>query len=486
MADENETNEVAMSHKGKKISSYTLKFKLEAIAFAELNSINSASKKFNVERKRIREWSKCKESLQSLKKKDRGSKRKRLDGGGRKPLDQQMEEVLVEWIYDRRDKGLRVSRKLIMKKALFVYNEKAKENDSENSKTFVASTGWLQKFMHRNGLSLRRKTSVAQKDPSKLIDKLVSYILHARRYASKYNYLPSNIIAMDETPVWSDMISDTTVHKTGDKTVTMKTTGHEKLRVSVCLTAKADGTKLKPFIVFKGAKRESKALNDEFKTRCVVASSSNGWMNTELTLEYTKKVLGSFSFGKRFLAWDSYECHMESSVAAALKSSNIDQVIIPGGCTKYIQAPDVSWNKPFKAMCTEKYDQWLAEEGIHNETAEGNLKAPPRRRVVEWILESWSSLAVDIIKRSFKSCALNIKVDGSEDDDIHCFKESQPCAAGKEMLKTQMQVLQDAEDEANPFSSISVTDSDVEEAANEVFILDDDDDDTTLRMISLT
>ena len=70
MADENETNEVAMSHKGKKVSSYTLKFKLEAIAFAELNSINSASKKFNVERKRIREWSKCKESLQSLKKKD--------------------------------------------------------------------------------------------------------------------------------------------------------------------------------------------------------------------------------------------------------------------------------------------------------------------------------------------------------------------------------------------------------------------------------
>jgi len=197
MADENETNEVAMSHKGKKISSYTLKFKLEAIAYAELNSINSASKKFNVERKRIREWSKCKESLQSLKKKDQGSKRKRLDGGGRKPLDQQMEEVLVEWIYDRRDKGLRVSRKLIMKKALFVYNEKAKEN----GKTFVASTGWLQKFMHRNGLSLRRKTSVAQKDPSKLIDKLVSYILQTRRYFSKYDYSPSNIVAMDKTPV---------------------------------------------------------------------------------------------------------------------------------------------------------------------------------------------------------------------------------------------------------------------------------------------
>ena len=212
----------------------------------------------------------------------------------------------------------------------------------------------------------------------------------------------------------------------------------------------------------------------------MVASSSNDWMNTELTLEYTKKVLGSFFFGKRFLAWDSYECYMESSVVAALKSSDIDQVIIPGLCTKYIQAPNVLWNKPFKAMCTEKYDQWLAEEGIHNETTGSNLKAPPRRHVVEWILESWSSSAVDIIKRSFKSCALNIKADGSEDDDIHCFKESQPCAAGKEMLKIQIQVLQDVEDEANPFSSISVTELNVEETSNEVFILDDDIEDDFL------
>ena len=39
-------------------------------------------------------------------------------------------------------------------------------------------------------------------------------------------------------------------------------------------------------------------------------------------------------------------------------------------------------------------------------------------------------------KRSFKSCAQNIKVDGSEDDNNHCFKELQPFAAGKKMRKT--------------------------------------------------
>ena len=44
---------------------------------------------------------------------------------------------------------------------------------------------------------------------------------------------------MNETPIWADMVSDTTVDVIGKKIVTVKTTGHEKSPVSVCLAAKA-------------------------------------------------------------------------------------------------------------------------------------------------------------------------------------------------------------------------------------------------------
>ena len=90
------------------------------------------------------------------------------------------------------------------------------------------------------GLSLRWKTSVAQKGPSRLIDKLVSYILHARHCAAKYNYSATNVIAMDEMPVWSDVVSDTIVNMTGAREVTVKSAGHEECRVSVCLATKAE------------------------------------------------------------------------------------------------------------------------------------------------------------------------------------------------------------------------------------------------------
>ena len=42
-----------------------------------------------------------------------------------------------------------------MRKALFNYNKKAKENNIENIVTFVVSKGWLQMCMRRNGLSLK-------------------------------------------------------------------------------------------------------------------------------------------------------------------------------------------------------------------------------------------------------------------------------------------------------------------------------------------
>ena len=63
---------------------------------------------------------------------------------------------------------------------------------------------------------------------------------------------------------------------------------------------------------------------------------------------------------------------------SSLHAKKIDVSIVPRGCTKYIQTPDVSWNKPFKVLATEKYGQWLAEKGINQLTSVGNLKPPLR------------------------------------------------------------------------------------------------------------
>ena len=174
----------------------------------------------------------------------------------------------------------------------------------------------------------------------------------------KTNFSPDRIIAMDETAVWSDIVGNVTVDTTGTKDVPFKLTANEKVKVSVCLTSKAERTKLKPYIVFQDAKREAKALNEEFKNRCVAGSSSNGWMNEELVLKFLRQVLRMFSFKKLLFAWVTFDANMTEHVRKLLKQMKTD-ALIPGGCTKYVQAPDVIWKKPFKGHIMESYDEWL-------------------------------------------------------------------------------------------------------------------------------
>ena len=146
---------------------------------------------------------------------------------------------------------------------------------------------------------------------------------------------------------------------------------------------------------------------------------------------------------------------------------------MPGGCTKYIQAPNVSWNKPFK-LCTKKYDEWLATVGIHEETVAGNLKAPPRKTILQWILDSWAELHTGVIKKSFTSCALNLPVDGSNDDAIHCFKKGQLCSTGQALLKSQLDILDQSETNPFVYQRSKYTSSDVEEACPTIQQLDSD------------
>ena len=349
------------------------------VDYAKSKSNRDAARKYAIDEKRVREWRANADKLKQ------GAKKMRIEGGGCKIKNADLEEDLLDWIHERRANSLRVSRKLTMRKAKYMHDETAGDDPVAKNR-FHARRGWLEKFMKRNCLSLRRRTTTIQKDPAHIVDRLVQYVLHVRRMSRKYKLNPNSILAMNETAVWADMTAPTTVERCGEREVILKSTSHEKVRISVCLTAKADGTKLKPFIVFGGAKRECKELNTEFRNKCVIVSSKNAWMNEEVTLHFVETILGTFSFNRRLLAWDSFECHMMDSVKRELLKGKIENVIIPGGCTKYIQAPDVSWNKPLKSRIIDVYNEWLTD-GVQQFTKGGNQKPPLRRKMVEWVLK---------------------------------------------------------------------------------------------------
>lgn len=101
-------NKDAISHKGQKRKKYSLAVKKEVIAYAETHGNRPASRRFQVDEKRVREWRGNKAAIEGLITTKKGKERSRLTGGGRKPLSTEL-EVLLGWIESRRSRGLRVS-----------------------------------------------------------------------------------------------------------------------------------------------------------------------------------------------------------------------------------------------------------------------------------------------------------------------------------------------------------------------------------------
>jgi len=194
--------------------------------YAEENSGEQAARHFDVAPKRIRYWRKQRDELRLA---DKG--RARLAGAGRKKVSVALEAELPEWIYTMRDKHNRVSRKMIQNKAKEIYSSVG----DGAGKEFVASRGWLEIRLKRNNLSLRRCTTMAQKDPDLLTEKLVSFVDVFGKAVSAKGILEKDIIAMDETAVWFDMVSRSVIDKRGAKSVALKTTGHEKSHLTVVL-----------------------------------------------------------------------------------------------------------------------------------------------------------------------------------------------------------------------------------------------------------
>ena len=85
---------------------------------------------------------------------------------------------------------------------------------------------------------------------------------------------------------------------------------------------------------------------------------------------------------------------------------------------------------------------------------------------MNWILDSWTQLSSEITCKSFTSA-----IDGSDDNDIHCFKEKQPSHAGLEMLAEQTELATGQEE--NPFQ---VDPDEITEAAPQELIVDEDEE----------
>ena len=163
------------------------------------------------------------------------SKRMNKKGQGRKlSYSTILDEEILQCLMERREQELAIS--ILMLQA----HPRAKIITPINP-SFKASDGWAHKFMKRHKLVLRARTSMAQKLPGDLENRIVSFYSSLRKMRLSNDFPVQFIGYMDETMVYFDTVPGKTLHTCGAKTIKVRTTGTEKRHLTVVLSCTALG-----------------------------------------------------------------------------------------------------------------------------------------------------------------------------------------------------------------------------------------------------
>ena len=365
------------------------------------------AQQFKVSRSMVRAWRDQEDALHALNLKERKhgdtSRRRRRLKYASSPKFPDMEECLAEWVFAQREDGIGVHGKAISAKARELHAELYEGEPID----FNASKGWLSRFLQRNKLCSRRVTTVGQQLPDDAQDLAKEFLDDVKDDIAANDLAPVAVGNMDESPFWFDLPSNQTYDMQGVKTVRMRTTGHEKLRFSVVLTALANGTKLMPMLIFRNLKNVPKG---NFPKNCHIAVSKGGCMTTDLMTQWMDKVWqrrpGNIFRKPGLLVCDKHRSHTHADTVTALKRRFATSVVfIHGGMTSLLQPCDVSWNKSMKSKVRERWNAWL-QEGEKEFTRSGKRKRASYDMVAKWVVEAWDEVPREMISTSFVKCGL--------------------------------------------------------------------------------
>ena len=278
---------------------YSATFKLAVVKTAKSSSVYVAARSHSVDESMVWRWKWQENQLLVAERSStsRGEKRSRLSGGKVSQFTD-LEAQLFEWLVGERQQRRRVTRKSVRAKAKQLHTE------AGTAEQFSASAGWCANFFMRFRLTMRMKTHQSQRSPEDLIPTLTEFLLYLKKYFADHPAMTkSSIFAMDETAVWFDSTGSRTVEVIGAQSVPLASTGHDKANVTVALCAAADGKKLLPYIIFKGKGKTAEDKELKASRDIVVSYSDNGWFNSDLTVDWLKRVMGTFAFVRRLLIW---------------------------------------------------------------------------------------------------------------------------------------------------------------------------------------
>ena len=415
----------------------------------------------------LREWLQQEKYLNDMNNK---KEKYRLEGAGRLPDSIEYEEKLLKWIGEQRRLGIGISTNDIIYKA-FEFDKTMRD------KKYKTLLEWCYQLLKRYSYSIRKITHVGQsiKSSSKEDYKHFLEIVYAIRKENgdfKNNF---NIFNMDETPIYFEMVSNKTIEKIGEKTVTIVTHGSERTRISLLLCISASGEKLPPLLVFKGksdGNKIKKLKENEYvkKKKIFVECQENSWADNNIFMIWLNNVffrhkLEQENSAKKILIMDRATTHYDKNLSKLFKDNNSSFILIPPGLTRYIQPLDVSINGPLE----KKLIHWDTDFRIDSM----NKKKPNEFDIINCVYKIWYDkefINDKMIIDSFKITGISVSLDGSENHLIKYHSElSDEIYIPSELLAESNKIINDYELEMDNNTKKNIKDNNKDRAITDYF-----------------
>jgi DDE superfamily endonuclease len=388
-------------------------------AYGTPNNVSKTARKYSVYCSGLVDWN---SNLLLLKAKALINPHAKTTHAGREVHDIDVDPVIKDWILAQRTQNIAVHTRNIIQ---FAIQTKPPFKGGDVKK----QVKWVYRFLGRNGLSIRRPTRIGQKLSGHLQEVQDDMTRGVRERlavgGSLHGLDPKYFINMDQTAVWFEMKSSTTVDVLGAQTVSVRDSGSNSKRCTVCLAVAADGTKLPPFVVFKGKLQHCSIIFSINKLLTLILSiigvpgaiiernlntlgwlacvQEKGWFDIRVGKIWIEKVLKPYvaDAEQSYLLVDHFAVHTSAAFVKAANDLGTEVDFIPAGYTCVLQPVDVGVNSQFKHYIRDCHQTWCMTEYPRYNPEVQKFPTPERDDIYQWILSAFELVTPLTIVRTF-------------------------------------------------------------------------------------
>lgn len=263
----------------------------------------------------------------------------------------------------------------------------------------IPGEDWFLNFKRRHNLSIRKPETLeyARKKAATDPFTIYGYFDLLKKTLTELNLedKPQCIWNLDESSLSIDPSRTKVVGEKGQSSSRVtSTSGREN--TTFVLAASAAGQRAPPLIIYKGKNMwdQWRAPPDKEYPRTSYAASPNGWMETEIFINYFKKTLIPALGAERpvLVLYDGHATHVSVDLIETALAHDITILKIPPHTSDRLQPLDLSVFRSFKQKWDEIVTKWQRQ----------NIgQRLPKSLFSQFLGETWLKVSEDVIKSGF-------------------------------------------------------------------------------------